>query len=898
MVCRASHPPGCERSRRRSDGRWRRCGRSKPNMVSVPVGASPGVTAQNARHRIWPDLNPQMHQTRWQRDNGGARRAVATAAPSQGRDTTTDGILDRYSNFWSRGPRCGGNRFRGHRIELFCESRNGGNMRIGRAIDPRLELIVLLACAAIVGSSSVRVPQATGDPTQRSFPDSASIGRVLWPGAFVEFSQSSSTRILFEASGRRYVAEARSDGFLVRHGTRNDSAIDVRFRTARDGIGAESIGPVAGALSVFRRATGGALAQHWTRYSTVTFRGVYPGIAARYRDNQGDLELDFLVEPGAGPRAIELAGAGNTRFSVDTATGDIVVRRDAETFRLHRPRAFQPGPGGQVEVPVRAIAGPNTLHFELPDYDPARPLVIDPLVASWSTFVGTTNDAMYDDATVISTDAAGNLYVAGLTQFSAALNAADTFPSTSQSVDPANPRSPGDNCAYQCGYVLKLTPGHQVVYGALIFGLTIKALALGGDGSAYITGTTLDSSEFPATAGVFDNDPSGQAFVTRISADGSSLIYSGTFTADSGNGVAVDSQGDAYVVGLISYPNLPTTPGVIKPAHPIVNSTIDEDGFLLKVNPSGSTLLYGTYLGGSSADVANAVQVDGQGEAIVVGQTASSDFVGMNSPGSGPSDAFLIKVAADASSIVAGQTFGGTSNDAASAIAADGNGGWIVCGDTASMDLSTTAGALQPQLLGTRNGWLRRVDAGFGTLYSTYFGGSTIDGCLNVASDALGNAHLVGVTFSTDMPVTAGAFQDTSSSIVTDFYAGVSDAFYVWGALADRESYFAKVSGAGTLLYGTYLGGYDTWPRFYNPLTFGTGITVAPSGSVTVSGATTAASFPVTDQGLRTGMGGTADGFIVTLAESPVSITTPSLLPVPALQIPSQVTLQATPVRP
>lgn len=765
-------------------------------------------------------------------------------------------------------------------------------MGVGRAVDTRLSLVALLGCAAIMTSSGTRTIVATATPAQRAHHEDATIGELLWPGAFVESTGDTSTRILFEASGRRYVAETRSDGFFVRHGTRDDHAIDVRFRAARSHIRADSSGPLAGTLSVFHKATDGAMARLWKRYSAVTFRDVYPGIAARYRGNDGDLELEFLLAPGADPRTIELAGAANTHFSVDVATGDIVVRRDAETFRMRRPRAFQPGPTGQIEVEVRIVAGPDTLHFELPAYDPSRPLVIDPLVASWSTFVGTNNDAMYDDSAVVATDSGGNLYVAGLTQFSTTLPSADSFPSTAQSVSPANPRAPGDNCVGQCGYVLKLTPTHQVVYGALIYGLTIKALAVDAGGSAYITGTTINGTGFPGTAGVFDNNPAGQAFLTKISADGGSLVYSALFTADAGNGVAVDSQGNAYVVGQVSVPNLPTTPGSLKPANPI-GATINQDGFLLKVNPSGSALIYGTYLGGGGTDLATAVQVDSQDQAIVVGKTASGDFVGLNATVSGPSDAFLIKVAADGGSIVSGQTFGGSADDAANAIAPDGGGGWIMCGDTASPDLSTTAGALQPQLLGTRNGWLRRVDAGFGTLYSTYFGGSTIDGCLNVASDTQGNAYLVGVAFSTDMPITADAFQDTSSSIVSDFYAGLSDAFYVWGHSADRESYFAKLSGTGALVYGTYLGGYETWPRFYDPLSIGTGVTVAPSGKVTVSGATTAASFPVTDQGLRAGMGGTADGFVVTLADSPVGITTPSLLPAAALQMPYQMTLRA-----
>jgi hypothetical protein len=500
---------------------------------------------------------------------------------------------------------------------------------------------------------------------------------------------------------------------------------------------------------------------------------------------------------------------------------------------------------------------------------------------------------MYDNSATLATDSDGNLYVGGLTQLSIEEQPTDTFPTTASSLNPPNPRSPGDNCAYQCGYVLKLTPDHQVVYGALMYGLTVNAIAIDNARNAYITGNTLDSSTFPGTSGAFDNDPSGQVFVSEISADGSNFVYSALFPGDTGNGIAVDSLGNAYVVGQVSAPNLPTTPGSIKPINPI-GTTINQDGFLLKINPGGSALVYGTYLGGSGADVANAVQVDSDGQAIVVGQTASSDFVGMTATVSGGSDAFIIKVSSDGSRIVAGQTFGGSADDFATGLAADGAGGWIMCGATTSTDLPISNGALQPYLLGQRNGWVRRMDGAFSTIYATYFGGSAIDGCLNVASDGSGNAYLVGVTFSADLPVTAGAFQDTTSAITDDFSFPGLTQFYVTSNLPDRESYIAELSGTGSLLYGSYLGGFNTYPRGYPPLTIGTGITVAPSGIVSVSGATEAADFPVSDGGLRAGLGGEGDGFIVSFAQSALSILTPSLLPLAPIGMPYNATLAAT----
>ena len=698
----------------------------------------------------------------------------------------------------------------------------------------------------------------------------------------------------FVASGRRYIARVRSDGFEVRRGTQDAHAIDIRFAGAKAGGAADLSGKADATLSLFGGQADGGSASLWQRFSASTFHDIYSGIDARFHVNDGDLELDFLLQPGSDPASIQLVAASSTRLAVDVPSGDIIVTHDDEHFRLHRPRAFQPAASGRAEIEVRTITDGRSLHFVLPSFDHALPVVIDPLVATWSTFLGTTTDAMYDNAAALATDSQGNLYVGGLTQLSTEEQPTDSFPTTPTSLDPANPRSLGDNCAYQCGYVLKLSPSHQVLYGALMFGMTVTALAVDGNGSAYITGTTLDSANFPATAGVFDNDPSGQAFVAKLSADGSTFVYSALFYGDKGNGIAVDPAGDAFVVGQVTGPNLPTTPGSIKPTSPVGVFT-DQDGFLLKINPSGSALLFGTYLGGTGTDVANAVRIDAQGEAIVVGQTTSSDFTGMTASISGPSDAFLLKVSADGSQILAGQTFGGSGDDYASGVTADGQGGWLMCGTTTSTDLPSTANAFQTHLLGQRNGWVRRVDAAFNTMFATYFGGSALDGCLNVASDGNANAYLVGVTFSADIPTTMGAFQEDTSQVTDDYFAGLSTSeFYAFGNEPDREAYFAELSSDGTtLLYGTYLGGFETSPRFYPPLTIGEGITNSPAGTVYVSGATGAASFPVTDGGLRNGMGGQGDAFIVAFASSAMSITTPSLLPAAPLQLPYNVKLAA-----
>jgi len=629
------------------------------------------------------------------------------------------------------------------------------------------------------------------------------------------------------------------------------------------------------------------------RHRIAEFPDIHSGIDVRYRANAGDLEFDFILPAGINPATIQLVAEGEARFSLEGNSGEVIVTRGRDEFRLRKPRAFQPTATGSVEIPVEAIVEPGTMRFHVPKFDPSLPIVIDPLVATWSTFIGTETDAFYDDATAVATDSAGNLYVAGLTQFDQAVVSGDMIPTTPGSLRVPQPFGLTGYTRCHCGYVIKLSPTHQVLYGALLPDYTIKALAVDAAGNVYITGENSSGTFFPATAGTFSNNPIGQAFVAKISAGGDRLVYSALFVGKMGNAISVDAQGDAYVVGKVDYPGLPTTPGAIKPTY-MLGATTNEDGFLLKVSADGTSLLYGTYLGGSGADVASAIKLSTLGEIVIAGQTASSDFVGMPAIPRGTSDAFLIRISPDGSRILDARTFGGDAADSVSALAPDGAGGWLLCGATTSANFPTSSTAFQKTLLGERNGWVRRVSGDFQPVYSTYFGGSFIDGCINITSDGSAKAYLVGVTFSADLPTTVGAFQEDTSALPNSYFGGLGGKVYLSARDPDREAYFAQISSDGSeLLYGTLLGGFGTVPMSYPPFSFGSGISNSPSGTIYVSGSTVAASFPVTDGGLRQSMGGNADGFIAAFAPSDLRITTPSALPSAPLSVPYRVILSA-----
>jgi hypothetical protein len=262
---------------------------------------------------------------------------------------------------------------------------------------------------------------------------------------------------------------------------------------------------------------------------------------------------------------------------------------------------------------------------------------------AYSTYLGGGNDRP-DIATGIAVDAAGNAYVTGFT------NSRD-FPT----VHPVQPfRGPTD------AFVSKLDPsGSALVYSTHLGGKAddeAMAIAVDASGSAYVTGHT-ESIDFPTTAHAFSTScvavavaipigdicSGGDAFVAKLSPDGSALVYSTYVNArrfEVGRGIAVDAVGNAYVTGITGSSDLPVTNAL--------QSTFggaDFDAFLLRVNPDGSALTYASYLGGSGNDQGYGVAVDAVGHAFVTGTTASRDFpTKRSSTLQGSSDAFVVKV--------------------------------------------------------------------------------------------------------------------------------------------------------------------------------------------------------------------------------------------------------------
>jgi hypothetical protein len=416
--------------------------------------------------------------------------------------------------------------------------------------------------------------------------------------------------------------------------------------------------------------------------------------------------------------------------------------------------------------------------------------------------------------------------------------------------------------AYHPDHELVIDPG--VNYSTFLGGSSHEdgnGITVDANGNTYIVGTT-QSSDFPTTTGAFDRSFAGgvvDVFVSKLNADGSALVYStylgGTPTPlrrgtgdpfEFGRGIAVDGDGNAYVTGQTTSSDFPTTTGAFQTSInvlPLEQRDDATDAFVTKLNPQGSSLVYSTFLGGTSFDDSRSIAIDGLGNAYVTGETGSSDLPttsgAFQAAKGGGRDAFVTKLNATGSALVYSTYLGGpldnvdtvNNNEISNRIRVDADGNAYVAGGTRSADFPTTAGAFDP----THNGgafdqlfdaFVTKLNAsGSGLVYSTFLGGPNIDRADGLALDADGNAYVSGGTTSTGFPTTAGAL-DTTHNGGGDGFAG-------------------KLNSTGSnLVYSTFLGGSG-----------GEGapaIALGAQNSAWIAGGTSSADFPTTADGFDT----------------------------------------------
>ena len=443
--------------------------------------------------------------------------------------------------------------------------------------------------------------------------------------------------------------------------------------------------------------------------------------------------------------------------------------------------------------------------------------------------------------------------------------------------------------------------GQEIGYG----------IAVDPSGNAYVTGETY-SANFPTTPGAFDTSLGGfrDAFVTKLNATGTSLVYStylGGSSDDGGTGIAVDSAGNAYVTGKTVSLNFPTTAGAFDTTY----NGGGFDAFVVKLNATGTGLVYSTYLGGAGpdgtsarVDVGNDIAIDGAGNAHVTGMTNSTSFPTVvdvfDTTYNGGFDAFVTKFNATGTGLIYSTYLGGSGSLSSSSsgetglgIAVDSAGDAYVTGYTNATDFPTTTGAFDTTHNGGFDAFLTKLNAtGTSLIYSTHLGGGGGDSGLDIAVDSASNAYLTGETSSTNFPTTAGAFDTTpgssSDAFVTKLNAtGTGLIFstflgesanggdgiavdsagspYVTGFTVDStaasgvDAFVTKLNAAGTgLLDSTFFRGSGN--------DFSYGVAVDSAGNAYLTGSTESPNFPIVPGSFDTTLGGISDAFVLKIS--------------------------------
>jgi hypothetical protein len=611
-------------------------------------------------------------------------------------------------------------------------------------------------------------------------------------------------------------------------------------------------------------------------YAQVKYSGVYPGIDLVYYGDHGQLEYDFIVAPGADPKPMELRFSRGQKLHLN-ANGDLTIKAHSGQIAFHKPFVYQTRNGKREAVEGRfTLMAKNAVGFELGAYDHDRELVIDPTLA-YSTYLGgsgviSTSTHNYGDyARTMTVDGDGNAYVAGDAM-------SQDFPVTGNAFQKQN--YPG-SATYMGGigygnigdsFISKLNAAGSALIYSTYFGGSgdpgpslprinldrVNSIAIDGYGNAYVTGQA-SSPNFPTTPGAFQTvngyPNASRAFVTKLSTAGP-LVYStllgGNNSQADGEGIAVDSLGNAYVagttdayIGEYGYANdFPTTPGAFQQTFKAVAST----GFVTKLNPIGTALIYSTLLGGSDGDQANSISVDKSGDAYVAGYAGSSDFP--TTPGAYETTynpystfSFVTKLNPEGSGLIY-STFFPVNTDSSTApsssVAVDGSGNVYTVADKGPV----TSGAFQT----SGHGWVGKLNAsGTALVYGTYVGGRPSVGppgdLTAIAVDQQGHAFVAGYSYG-GFPVTADAFQEN--------YKGVARGEIPTNAV------LAEVNADGTaLLYGTYLGGSGvSLPHRSEPNDLNGDVSFAlavdSTGNVYMAGSTISNDFPVTSGAFQT----------------------------------------------
>jgi hypothetical protein len=552
-------------------------------------------------------------------------------------------------------------------------------------------------------------------------------------------------------------------------------------------------------------------------YKEAVVKNVYNGIDLRYYFDKGYLRYDFVVQPGADPSQIRFSLEGEDKEYLKN--GALCYTTRFGEVQMQDLYVYQQGNKKQVQAKFTQQNG--VWQFQLSAYDKTQPLIIDPLI--YSTYIGGSGQ---DQGRGIVIDESGNAYITGNTASTNYDTTAGAFQTTygggSDDIFVTKLNSTGTALIYstyiggndsEFGVAIAIddsgnvyitggtksidyditTGTFQTTYGGGTYDVFVTKLnstgtgliystyiggsnddvglgiVIDGSGNAYITGWT-ESTDYDITSGVFQTTAYGggtyDVFVTKLNSTGTSLIYStyiGGSGSDVGYSIAVDGSGNAYITGKTESNDYDITSGAFQ-----TTSGGNIDVFVTKINSTGTSLIYSTYIGGSNYDYGYSIAIDNSGNAYITGVTYSTDYDittgAFQTTFGGGTDVFVTKLNSTGTTLIYSTYIGGSGAETSYSIAIDGSGNTYITGFTISTDYDITTGAFQTTHGGgTYDVFVTKLNStGTGLIYSTYIGGSNNDTGNTITIDGSGNAYITGYTTSTDYDISSGAFQTTN----------------------------------------------------------------------------------------------------------------------------------------